>query len=375
MMMTCTKCKKLFFSLFGGIIILCLNLAACNSQKEINVPSAKGITDMVLLYHTHSSRPKWTPDQIKHYIYRPGEDGKPDWMFDGLLFVEFIMEKEGKTYTFDLDAYGRIYAGKELWLELKDKTFGEGVGPDAAEKVLNDLYEQGYTPPYKRQIVFGLPNPAFSAKNWGNLNGKELDFSNPEDRITALNWYIDIVLEEWKKKDYKHLDLGGFYWTKESVKNDPDQDDIVLNKIKERLSAEGYEFSWIPYYGAEGSSNWKDYGFDIAYQQPNHFFSTETPDWFLPESIRFAKENGLYMEMEFDERVRQPEFAERFYKYINEFEKAGVWENMPVAYYHGNDAWTIIAESKDPKLMAMHKRLGDLLSKRQGKFSKIIEKK
>lgn len=341
-------------------------------KPVVYVPSAKGITDMVLLYHTHPSRSKWTPDQIKHYIYRPGENGKPEWMFDGFLFVEFKAEKNGATYCFDESEYWNP-ADKNLWKWLSEETFAEGRGPNALEEILTDLADQGYTPPYKRQVVFGLPNPVYMFNKWGILNNKRMDFSKQEDRVAAVKWYIELILNEWKKKDYKYLDLGGFYWTKENLNTKTD-DSAFLREVSKIIKEKGYDFSWIPYYGAEGSPTWKDHGFDIAYQQPNHFFSTETPDWFLPESIRFAKDNGLYMEMEFDERVAKPEFAERFYKYLDQFEIGGVWENMPVAYYHGDSAWTVIAKSKVPELMAMHKRLGDLLSKRQGKFSKIIEK-
>lgn len=338
------------------------------------VPVAKGITDMVLLYHTDKSRPKWTKEEIAPYIYREGENGKPDWMFDGILFVEFILTEGDIVYTFDLDAYGRKYAPKVIWKRLVDKTFTGGVGPDAVETVLSELAEQGHTPPYKRQIVFGLPNPAYGVTDWGQIDGAKMDFNIQEHRLKALNWYIDLVIEEWKKKDYKYLNLAGFYWTKEFVVAEPDEEGKMLNMVKERLKSEGYEFSWIPYYGAEGADKWDKYGFDIAYQQPNHFFDTETPDWFLPESIKYAKKHGLKMEMEFDERVAQPEFAERFYKYIDQFELANIWEEMPVAHYQGNRAWLDLALSKDEAMIAMHKRLGDILSKRHGRFSQIVNK-
>lgn len=352
-----------------GWLIVCLSLAACSLTEKHEIPSAWGVTDLVLLYHTDSSRPAWTPEQIRPYLYRTGPGGTPEWMFDGLLFVEFIHTKNGKTYTFDLDAYGRIYADRTGWEELAGAMLAEGRGPDAAEQVLADLAAQGYEPPYKRQIVFSLPNPAYGMKNWGALNGKTLDFTDPADRILAIDWYVDRIVEIWKKKNYRYLDLAGFYWTKEFVNDRPDADDRVLTQVKARLDSLGYSFCWIPYYGADGAADWKAHGFDVAYQQPNHFFSTETPDWFLPESIKYAKTHGLKMEMEFDERVEEPAFAERFYKYIDAFERAGVWENMPVAYYQGNDAWLRLAQSDKPEMQAMYKKLGDILFRRQGKFS------
>ena len=364
-------CRFVAPGIVAGLAVwLCL--IACSGLKKPGIPSARGITDLVLLYHTDSSRPAWTPEQIQPYLYRAGAGGRPEWLFDGLLFVEFIRTKNGKTYTFDLDAYGRIYADRALWEELTGGMLADGRGPDAAEQVLVRLAGQGYEPPYKRQVVFGLPNPAYGMKNWGVLHGKTLDFTDPADRIAAIVWYVDRIVSIWKKKNYRYLDLAGFYWTKELLNDCPDADDRVLTRVKAHLDSLGYSFSWIPYYGADGAADWRAHGFDVAYQQPNHFFSTETPDWFLPESIRYAVTHGLKMEMEFDERVEQPEFAERYYKYIDAFEKAGVWETMPVAYYQGNDAWLRLAQSDKPEMQAMYERMCGILSRRQGKFSVVL---
>lgn len=340
----------------------------------VYVPSACGITDMVLLYHTHSSRPLWTREQIEPYLYRTGGDGRPEWLFDGFLFLEYQAEKNGVTYCLDGSRPEMPPADKSLWNGFAQATFAGGRGPDALEQVLAALAEKGHTPPYKRQVVFGLPDPVPGYKNWGILNGKRMDFSDPDHRLAAVSWYMDLVLEMWKERDYRYLNFGGFYWTKENVTADSG-DSAFLQEVGRLVHAKGYSFRWIPYYGAEGAADWEVHGFDMAYQQPNHFFSTETPDWFLPESIKYAKTHGLKMEMEFDERVTQPEYAGRFYKYIEAFEQAGVWQDMPVAHYHGNDGWGVLARGKTPELQAMYTCLADLLVGRQGKFSKIVEKK
>ena len=338
------------------------------------VPSAEGITDLVLLYHTHPSRPLWTAEQIEPYVYRTGADGKPEWLFDGFLFLDYQMEKNGVTYCLDGSRTEMPPADKNLWKGFAEATFADGRGPDALERVLSARAEKGETPPYKRQVVFCLPDPVPGFRNWGILGDKRMDFSDPADRLAAVCWYMDLILEIWQAREYRYLDFGGFYWTKENV-TAGSGDSAFLQEVGAWVRAKGYSFSWIPYYGAEGAADWKSHGFDVAYQQPNHFFSTETPDWFLPESIRYAVTHGLKMEMEFDERVKQPEFAERYYKYIDAFEQAAVWRDMPVAYYHGNDGWGMLARATAPELRAMYDRLAGLLVSRQGRFSKIIENK
>ena len=78
--------------------------------------------------------------------------------------------------------------------------------------------------------------------------------------------------------------------------------------------------NWIPYWQAKGHEDWKRLGFDVAYQQPNHFFNKSIPDSRLDEACAVARKNGMAMEFEFDERatIAAPDtFYDRMLAYID----------------------------------------------------------
>jgi hypothetical protein len=351
-------------------IIICI--LACSGCKDSvsgkAVPSAEGITDLVLIYHGLDSRPVWDKNNIKHYIYRE-TDGTIEWLFDGFLFLELWTNIDGVMYDYRVDNEGKIPAGKTQWEFLINKFFEKGNGIDGIEEAIEEQAQKGFNPPYKRQIVLCIPTPQPGRNDWGSIDNNNLDFSVMQDRLKAVEWYIGRILDEWKKKNYKHLDFGGFYWLHETI---GEEDGDLVRTVKSTLSERNIPLCWIPYYGASGSAQWDSFNFDIAYQQPNYFFKTETPMEIMTGALQFAKNHRLALEMEFDSRVSQPEYRERFYTYIKEFERVGAWNNLPIAYYDGADGWLKLATSNDSEMKKMYKALGDLLVKRQGKFSKII---
>ena len=341
-----------------------------------DVPSADRPTDMALIYHGYTSRPAWTASDMQPYIYREKE-GKIEWLFDGFLFLEIYGNVNGTEYDYGIESHGRKAPGKLEWEDLLKKTFADGKGPDGIEQVLDSLVQLGIQPPYKRQVMFGLPNPQLQCKNWGLLNGRRLDFKKTSDRLLAVKWYVEKVLDEWKKKDYKYIQLSGFYWLHEQIDTHWLEDGTVVEdaelvkSVQAYLSEQGYPLTWIPYLGAAGVDRWKELGFDIAYQQPNYFFDLGTGIWAIEQGIATAKKYNMSLEMEFDDRVSDPAYGERFFTYLEEFEKAGAWNDFPIAYYEGGGAWLRMTKSYNPELQKMVKSLGDILVNRSGKFTTI----
>lgn len=367
--------KRIEILFLIGIVITSGILFVHCSNKPVpdkipDIPSAEKAVDIVLLYHGDVSRLAFTPDQIQHYVYRE-KDGKTNWLFDGFLFVEFHVNIDGIDYDFEA-INNRAQAEKKQWEVLLDKTFENGKGPDALEEVLEGLARQGITPPYKRKVVMAIPKPLPNKKDWGELNGRALDFSKTEDRTQAVYWYIDRVLDIWKEKNYKHLELEGFYWTKEEVFV-KDKDDDLMRAIKKKLG-DKYEFSWIPYYGSPDAHDWKDYDFDIAYQQPNYFFEEATPMEILMGAIAYADRHGLSLEMEFDAKlITQKVFRDKYYAYIEEFRKDGAWDKKRITYYEGGDGWYKMAVSKDPEVIKAYDTLADILVKRKETLPVIVK--
>jgi hypothetical protein len=335
--------------------------------------SSPEIVDLALIYHGGAQRVKWTSHSLKHYIYRETGNGT-QWLYDGFLFLEFKADINGQQVDFEYDGLrGGRAAIQSDWIWLLDRTFAKGEGPHAVESVLDSLAKKKKYPPFKRKAVFALPTPIFGQKNWGRLNGEELHFEHVKDRAKAVIWYVDRVMEQWKKGKYKHLDFGGFYWTHEAVL-DKHADRELLRLVKEYLTKINQPFSWIPYYGAENSPYWRDLGFDIAYQQPNYFFEEKTPMEILTGAIRFAQDNKLSLEMEYDDRIDQPAFAKKFYAYIEKFDEVKAWDRLPIAYYDGDGAWYHMAVSKSPELQKMSKFLGDIIVKRQLNYKNITNR-
>lgn len=343
------------------------------SKKHIvaKIPSADRATDLALIYMGYKNRPAWNTSDMKPYIFR-NNDGKVEWLFDGFLFLEIYGNVPGreKEYAFDIESHGRIPAGKFEWNYLLEKTFADGVGPDAIEATIDSLVQLGIKPPYKRKVMFALPNPQVQCKNWGELNGKIPNFDNVEDRLEAVKWYVSRIFEEWGKKDYKYIDIAGFYWLHEQI-DSKYKDDILIKDVQAYLNSIGYPLTWIPYYGAAGADRWNEMGFDIAYQQPNYFFNAKSPITIITGAIEFARKHDMSLEMEFDDRIKDPVFRERFYTYLDQFEKAGAWDYFPIAYYEGGGAWLRMYRSEDPEVQKAYNALADILVKRSGKFSKI----
>jgi len=85
-----------------------------------------------------------------------------------------------------------------------------------------------------------------------------LDFSNEEDRIAACKWYADLLEERFRSSGFRHLELAGFYWLPEILR----QSREVTRALGDYVRSKGLRFYWIPYYTAQGYSEWRDLGFD-----------------------------------------------------------------------------------------------------------------
>lgn len=350
------------YSFIGLLFLLCFTEIGYSKSRLAAVvkDSSRFPTDMVLIYNGGPQRLKYNKEQMAPYVYRKTDKGI-EWMFDGFLFLEIRTVIDNKAYNFVVN---RNPAGKKQWESLLKQTFSENRGPGAIEQILDSLQEKGNKVPDPRKIVIGIPNPVYGDKDWGVLNNKRLDFNRDEDRIASVTWYVDQVLKIWAMKKYSHLQLTGFYWVHEAVANKSDT--LLIQALSRLLHQKELDFYWIPYYGARGAKNWRELGFDIAYQQPNYFFKLPTPYVRLKKAIDFAGKYDMAMEMEFDNRLfSNTGYVKKFFDYLNEFRKERVWDHKPVAYYEGGGAWLKMSQSKDPEIMKAFRTLGDIIVERQ----------
>lgn len=359
--------KKNVLIVIGILIAVVVFSGACKNivksdKKEKSVTKGTDISDLVLIYHGATHRPDWNVNELKPYVYTENETGF-HWLFDGYLFLEIFDNIKGYEYD---PGFGYKTAAKEQWEWLLDRYFGQDRGPDALEAILDSLAEKGKTPMRPRKVVISIPCPAHGFTNWGELDGKQMDFNKDEDQIAAACWFIDQAMDKWEKKKYKHIQLEGFYW----VHEDAVKDYGIIPLVKEYLQKKDMKFYWIPYWKAPKAEQWSSLGFDFAYQQPNYFFSTDIPYPRLDSACQFGQKHEMGMEMEFDENVAKPEIRTRYYDYIKSFEANGVWASRQVAYYEGGGAWLQMTRSNEPEMKEMVKTLSDIIISRQIKADK-----
>lgn len=335
-------------------------------ETSLAVRAGTDISDLVLIYHGSTHRPDWNVNEMRPYVYKADKNDF-NWLFDGFLFLEIF--DRIRRYEWD-PGFGYTTADREQWEWLLDRYFGEGKGPDALESILDSLSLVGRIPLRPRRVVISIPCPVSGFAEWGDINDKKLDFSKPEDQITAACWFVDRVVERWKEKNYRHIHLDGFYWVHEAA----GKDYAIIPEVKEYLTKIGMKLYWIPYWKAEKADQWAILGFDCAYQQPNYFFNKDIPYQRLDDACIFGGRHGMGMEMEFDNNVAKPEIRNRFYDYINAFESHGVWAERRVAYYEGGGAWMKMSLSTDPEMKKMVKRLSEIIIGRQEKADREFRK-
>ncbi len=324
------------------------------------------ITDLVLIYDGAADRVPWTVDRFRPYVYREA-DGKVEWLYDGFLFLDRLA-KSGRRLS---PITNRKDATKSDWQALLDHYFQPGQSLGALDQLLESLAQQGHRPARKRSVVLALPTPLTGSdptrivitSEWGNLDGRELDFTRAADRLKAACWYVDEALRLWQQRHYQHLELAGFYWLFERAWKVHHTADIA-----KYIHSRHYSFYWIPSW-PQGRTNWRQYGFDFVYQQPNYFFHRRpTPADRIEEACRFAESCGTSMEMEFNkDLLTKPQFLGYFDQYLQVYQRHQVWQKRPVAYYEGAGAWFEMARSQDPAVHQRYKALADIIVARQKK--------
>lgn len=346
--------------ILGFSSLLAAGLALGSPAAAQPYQTADDVQDLALIYQGGSHRMDWTVDEFRPYVVHEFADGTKDWLFDGFLFLEF-KNGSGRHYTV---GYEHLNARKGEWAWLLDRIFEEGKSLSALDACITEQIAELGKPGFKHQIVLGLPEAILDQKDWGELDGRTLDFSKEEDQLAATRWYIDELMKRFKAAKYKNLELSGFYWVAET-NNYCGQ---LTVPISEYIHSLGKLFYWIPYWQSKGAEDWKALGFDVAYQQPNHFFNHSIPDSRLDDACAFARKHGMAMEFEFDEKAtadRENSSYARMKAYIDHFEKNDVFNSSALAYYCGNRGVLTLHESKNPADHALMDRLARLIQMRR----------
>lgn len=370
------------FKIFILIISIACSLESCSTKVEesediifANKTERKYThpTDMVLMYDGGSHRTvKKNKDYFAPYVSLERKDKTHDWLFDGYLFLE-ITNGKGRGFA---SYYEKKGARKSEWKALVENYFTEGNAVMALNEKIEEIKDKIKEEEFKkRKVVLCLPEPIPHQKDWGEYNNKTLNFSNTNDRLAACKWYIDYAENVFKESGVTNLDLVGFYWIAEEATNSR----LLAGSVATYIHKKGYNFYWIPYFFADGYTEWRSLGFDQAYYQPNYFFNDKTPLSQLEEACKRAKKYKMNMEMEFDrEALKKHNRGYRVKNYIRMFDKYNVWETMDIAYYQGGDAFYKLHYSNEIEDNDLYMSLANIIAKRQKtitrkKYSQIIK--
>uniref|UniRef100_UPI003216FFBB DUF4855 domain-containing protein n=1 Tax=uncultured Draconibacterium sp. TaxID=1573823 RepID=UPI003216FFBB len=322
------------------------------------------IADLVLIYHGGVHRPlEWTKEDFIPYVVHKDSKGNKNWLFDGFLFLEF-KDGKGRDYA---PGYSKQNARKPEWEWLLDRNFQKDRAFSALDQCISEQGEELAAPAFNHKLIAGIPSPIKNQKDWGEINGKPLDFSKQEDRLEAAKWYVDKFIARYKKEAYKNLDLEGLYWVDEDVNGCAD----ILIPLGDYIRSKGLKFVWIPYWHAPGYDEWEKYKFDFAWMQPNHFFNKKIEDERIDQACAFAQNKNMGVEMEFDSRAltdNPNNMRSRLVSYIDGFEKNKVFSEASIAYYEGGKGFYDFYKSTNPKDKELIDRLAKHIINRKKKY-------
>ena len=351
----------------------------------------------------------WDENRMKPHVTFIDENGNEQWLHEAFLFFGSEDAEAGTVFHIP-DGQNRS-ADKESWKRFADWWLdGQGAAKILEQTISNAKARIG-DPGFRHKVVISMPDPImleyFYDKNssttyWGQIDGRQLDFSKTEDQILAYKWYIDYVRKCWNDASLKHLELAGFYIISEILVARSDgwnyknkKWDKILPSVASYLHEMKYGMYWIPYYQADGYDMTSKLGIDYTWLQPNKYWDypekKQKKSWAWVFSTMSTYGHGMEIEFEGShgeagwsqyesgvertsssilETVRTDNDAQGTPKgspnphaarnkqllrdYMAEFKKAGYYGKARIATYSGTNAMYELATSPDAKDREMY---------------------
>jgi hypothetical protein len=193
------------------------------------------------------------------------------------------------------------------------------------------------------------------------LFGHTYDLSLPDDRVAAAGRFAREIASRFQAARFRHVVHDSFYWLHESIHG---RDEQVVPRIAGRIHGMRFRFLWIPFFTAWGVDDWRRWGFDEAWLQPNFFFDPRIPQVRLDSAASRARSLGMGLEIEFDGRVyTQPQFYDRLGPYLSVLESNPDLRWSSIVIYEGGGALVELARRKALRYRTLYKRLADVLDR------------
>ncbi|MBR6731661.1 MAG: DUF4855 domain-containing protein [Bacteroidales bacterium] len=378
------------------ILAAILLLSSCGTGTRLynwEKDEIRPIADAAICYGGHSARDPylWTPERFEKTVAYTDENGQEHWLFDNMIMMELWDDDYAVTFSIAND--GRFSSKKEHWQRQLDYWFDKEHGFAALDQCVADVASRIGEPATKRGIIFSLPDPvyfehytnAMKGENlntvyWGEIDGVEMDFAKPEDRVKAYIWLIDSVRAKFAEAAYRHIELIGFYVLSEelsapgSFRYEYKQHDITIKAAADYCHSVNEGFYWVPYAMAPGIESSKDFGFDLVVMQPNYYWTDAK--WTWDQIEKTIRDHGLGMELEFEGTHGEPltssiltnlkngeenPYGElnkaRFKEYLDNAKARGLYGKVPFVLYAGTNGLYELGTSEDTKDQALYHEL------------------
>lgn len=289
------------------------------------------------------------------YLSYSSEDG-PEWMFDAYClslsrFDGILVGSENSSVTRQEYEYViKEYLDFGKWLSIIDSSIAE-----LRKKIAGE-----YIP---RKVIIAIPET--SCTEWGEIDGVMMNTKDSrEDKVKVACWFVDRMLEAYalqcSRGRFSNLQLIGFYWQQENGNILPEYG----RQIADHIHGYGLKFYWVPYFNAYNYGNWADYGFDMAWLQPNYLFNSSLTESRLYETCSKAAEANMGVEVEWDSTKE----LERHVAYWDVYEELGILDSQPLTYYDSGNMITYMENMPDGQWKDFYTRVAGDIVKRQHRF-------
>ncbi|UHA74945.1 DUF4855 domain-containing protein [Paenibacillus sp. 481] len=278
-----------------------------------------------------------------------------DFMFDGFVFLPYDSLNDGTGYM----PSARKPTSKQHFELFLNRLFREDKELGALNEAVKEAKRALPEKPYEAKVVLTIPHPRPDQNDFGDVDGDGISENlNPEqvgeaealrNRYKVMKWYIDETLARWEQRGYSDLKLVSFYWHNESIPSFLAGNDQELLKLTgEYIRSKGLTLQWIPFYFASGWDNWKEYGFDAAFMQPNYMFGADAQTDRLDTIAQAARSAGMGVEIELEDKILENEaLRQRYYAYLSKGAEHGYMHSVGV-YYQQVKTLMKAARSVDP---------------------------
>lgn len=325
---------------------------------------AEGFRDMAVLYCgydydadkniTYSSEyVNATEDMLLPYVAYLDKDGNiVDTMFDSVVYcsLQGLCPSGGKLHH-----YNNGYNEKGDWETFANSVFSDEYNASALDKAVGKVKKALGKPDYKLRLAVAVPF-AFQGqeRDFGDIDGDGVPdrCDTSEQRLAVYKWYIDYVIALFESKGYENLELGGFYWTAESVTYTQMGSDVpFMGAVADYCHQNGCKLFWIPFYLAAGFEDANDL-FDTAFMQPNHSFLAYSNQGMFTSFAETINKYGMGIEMEIHWDAANPSAAgfkdalKRYRAYLNYGYITGYMTGAAHAYYQNSAPGTFYTACK-----------------------------